>query len=183
MDFFVVPTVRFRFLYVWFVIDHRRRGIIHCNVTSNPTPQWVIQQLRESFPDDSAQRYLIFDNDSIFPDKVSEAIKDLDIEPKRTAFHSPWQNGTAERWVGSCKRELIDHVIVFNEEYLRRLLRDYVSYYNVERVHTVLRDSLEGRPIEDRPLPNVEVVGLPGSVVFTIATPGRWQRDARRLPH
>jgi transposase InsO family protein len=160
LGFSVVPTVTFRLLFVWFVIDHGRRGIIHCNVTSNPTPQWVIQQLRESFPDDSAQRYLIFDNDSIFSDKVSEVIKDLDIEPKRTAFHSPWQNGTAERWVGSCKRELIDHVIVFNEEHLRRLLRDYLSYYNVERVHTVLRDSPEGRPIEDRPLPNAKVVGL-----------------------
>jgi transposase InsO family protein len=161
MDFFVVPTVGFRLLYVWFIIDHGRRRIIHFNVTTNPTAQWVIQQLREAFPDDSAPRYLIFDNDTIFADDVSNSIKAFGTTPKRTAHMSPWQNGVAERWVGLCKREIIDHVIVFNEDHLRRLLRDYVSYYNVERVHTVLRDSPEGRPIETRPLPNAKVDGLP----------------------
>ncbi len=159
MDFFVVPTVRFRLLYVWFIIDHGRRRIIHFDVTTNPTALWVIQQLREAFPYDSAPKYLIYDNDSIFSGKVTEAIEDFDIEPKRSAFHSPWQNGTAERWVGSCKREITDHVIVFDEEHLRRLLRDYVSYYNAERVHTVLRDSPEGRPIEVRPSSDAKVVG------------------------
>jgi transposase InsO family protein len=161
MDFFVVPTVRFRLLYVWFVIDHGRRRIIHFGVSANPTAQWVIQQLREACPYDSAPDHLIYDNDSIFSDDVTEAIEYLGIRPKRTAFQSPWQNGVAERWVGSCKRELTDHVIVFNEDHLRRLLRDYVSYYNVERVHTVLRDSPAGRPIETRPLPHAKVVGLP----------------------
>jgi putative transposase len=160
MDFFVVPTIGFRLLYVWFAIDHGRRRIIHCNVTTNPTAQWVIQQLRESFPDDSAPRYLIFDNDTIFSDEVTEAIKRFGTEPKRTAFQSPWQNGVAERWVGSCKREIIDHVIVVNEEHLRRLLRDYVNYYNAERVHTRIQDAPEGRPIEVRPSPDAKVVGL-----------------------
>ena len=117
--------MRFRLLYVWFIIDHGRRRIIHFNVTANPTAQWVIQQLREAFPDDSAPRYLIFDNDTIFSDEATEAIKHFGTEPKRTAFQSPWQNGVAERWVGSCKREIIDHVIVLNEEHLRRLLRDF----------------------------------------------------------
>jgi transposase InsO family protein len=161
MDFLVVPTVRFRLLYVWFVIDHGRRRIIHFNATLNPTAEWVIQQLREAFPDDSAPRYLIMDNDSIFSDKVTEAIMSFGTKPKRIAFQSPWQNGVAERWVGSCKRELIDHVIVVNEDHLRRLLRDYVSYYNAERVHTVLGDSPNGRPIEARPSPAAKVVGLP----------------------
>ena len=161
MDFFVVPTIGFRLLYVWFTIDHGRRPIIHFNVTTNPTAQWVIQQLRESFPDDSAQRYLIFDNDTFFSDEVTEAIKRLGTEPKRTAFQSPWQNGVAERWVGSCKREIADHVIVFSEEHLRRLLREYVSYYNAERVHTVIRDAPEGRAIEAQPSPGAKVVGLP----------------------
>jgi len=160
MDFFVVPTVGFRLLYVWFVIDHGRRRIIHFNVTMNPTAQEWLQQLREAFPDDSAPRYLIFDNDSIFSDKVAEAIMGFGIEPKRTAFQSPWQNGVAERWVGSCKREVADHVIVFNEDHLRRLLREYVSYYNAERVHTVIRDAPEGRAIEARPSPGAKVVGL-----------------------
>jgi transposase InsO family protein len=161
MDFFVVPTLGFRLLYVWFIIDHGRRRIIHFNVTTNPRAQWVMQQLRESFPDDSAPRYLIFDNDSIFSDEVTEAIKSFDIEPKRTAFQSPWQNGVAERWVGSCKREIVDHVIVFNEGHLRRLLREYVSYYNAERVHTVIRDAPEGRAIEGRLSPDARVIGLP----------------------
>ena len=161
MDFFVVPTVGFRILYVWFVIDHGRRRIIHFNVTTNPTAQWVIRQLRESFPGDSAIRFLIYDNDSIFSAEVSKSVRSLGITPKRTAYRSPWQNGTAERWVGSCKRELMDHVIVFNGDHLHRLLRDYVSYYNTDRVHTPLRDAPEGRTIEARPSSNARVVGLP----------------------
>ena len=96
MDFFVVPSVGFRLLYVWFVIDHECCRIIHFTVTTNPTAQYLIQQLHESFPDDSAQRYLIFDNDSIFSDGVTEAIKSPGTEPKRTAFHSPRQ--TVARW-------------------------------------------------------------------------------------
>ncbi len=161
MDFFVVPTIGFRLLYVWFVIDHGRRRIIHFNVTTNPTAQWVIQQLRESFPDDSAPRYLIFDNDTIFSDEVSKSILSLGITPRRTAYRGPWQNGVAERWVGSCRREIIDHIIVFNEDHLRRLLRDYVNYYNAERVHTLLRDAPKGRATEARPSSGARVVGLP----------------------
>ena len=161
MDFFVVPTVRFRLLYVWFVIDHRRRRIIHFNVTTHPTALWVVQQLRESFPGDSTARYLICDNDSIFSNEVSTSIRFLGIKTKRTAYRSPWQNGTAERWVGSCKREITDHVIVFNETHLRRILRDYVTYYNRERVHTRLQDAPEGREVELRPALDAKVVGLP----------------------
>ncbi len=160
MDFFVVPTVSFRLLYVWFVIDHGRRRIIHFNVTSNPTATWVSQQLREAFPEVSAPRYLILDNDSIFSDDVSRSINSLGITPKRTAFRSPWQNGTAERWVGTCKRELIDHVVVLGEDHLRRLLRDYVNYYNADRVHTRLADAPEGRLLEVRPSFGAKVAGL-----------------------
>lgn len=161
MDFFVVPSIGFRLLDVWSVIEHGRRRILHFNVTVNPAAQWVMQQLREAFPDDSALRCLIFDDDSVFSDEVTEAIKNLGIEPKRTAFQSPWQNGVAERWVGSCRREILDHVIVFNEDHLRRLLRDYVSYYNAERVHTGIRDAPERRAIEAQPSPGAKVVGLP----------------------
>jgi len=154
-------TITFRLLYVWFIIDHERRRIIHVNATIHPTAQWVIQQLRESFPDDSAPNHLIFDNDTIFSSEVSALIKSLGITPKRTAYRSPWQNGTAERWVGSCKRELIDHVIVLNERHLRRLLRDYVRYYNTDRVHTSLQDSPKGRAAELRPSSGAKIVGLP----------------------
>ena len=161
MDFFVVPTVGFRLLYVWFVIDHGRRRILHFNVSANPTAQWVIQQLREAFPDGSVPDYLIYDNDSIFSNRVTEAIEHFQVRPKRTAYRSPWQNGTAERWVGSARRELLDHVIIFDEQHLRRLLRDYVAYYNAERVHTRLRDSPARRQIENRPSADAKVVGLP----------------------
>jgi transposase InsO family protein len=161
MDFFVIPTIRFRLLYVWFAIDHGRRRILRFNVTANPTCRWVIQQLRETFPDEPSHRHLIYDNDSIFSAAVTMAIERFQISPKRTAFRSPWQNGTAERWVGSVRRELLDHVIVLNEDHLRRLLRGYVDYYNAERVHTALEDSPAGRPVESRPSPLARVVGLP----------------------
>jgi transposase InsO family protein len=161
MDFLVVPTARFRLLYAWFVIGHGRRKIIHFGVTEHPTSSWVVQQLREAFPDETAPRFLIFDNDSIFSERVTESIKNIGIEPQLTAFRSPWQNGIAERWVGSVRRELLDHVIVLNEDHLRRLLREYVDYYNADRVHTTLQDSPMGRPTECRPSPEARIVGLP----------------------
>jgi transposase InsO family protein len=161
MDFFVVPTVRFRLLYVWFAIDHGRRKILHFNVTANPTARWVIQQLRETFPDEPSHQFLIYDNDAIFSTAVTGAIKSFDIDPKRTAFRSPWQNGTAERFVGSIRRELLDHVVVLNEDHLRRLLREYVEYYNNERVHTSISDAPSGRAVESRRSEHATVVALP----------------------
>jgi putative transposase len=161
MDFIVVPTIRFRLLYVWFVIDHGRRKIIHFGVTAHPTSLWVIQQLREAFPNDNCPRFLIYDNDSIFSERVTESIKNLGIEPQRTAFRSPWQNGIAERWVGSARREMLDHVIVMNERHLHHLMCEYVDYYNADRVHTQLRDSPIGRPTEHRPSPEAHVIGKP----------------------
>jgi transposase InsO family protein len=161
MDFCVVPTVSFQLLYVWFVIDHGRRRLIHFNVTSNPSARWVIQQLREAFPGASTPRYLLLDRDSIFSPEVMAAIGSFGIDPVRTAYRSPWQNSIAERWVGTCRRELLDHVIVFGESHLRRLLADYVAYYNAERVHTRIGDSPEGRPTETRPFPAAGVVGVP----------------------
>jgi transposase InsO family protein len=161
MDFFVVPTIRFQRLYAWFIINHGRREVLNFNVTTNPTAPWVVQQLRESFPDAAAASYLIFDNDSIFSEKVAEWVGRLGMMPKRTAYRSPWQNGTAERWVGNVRRELLDHVIVLNEHHLQRLLCEYVAYYNADRVHTQLRDSPVSRSTEHRPSPNAKVIGLP----------------------
>jgi putative transposase len=161
MDFFVVPTVRFRLLYVWFAIDHGRRRILHFNVTENPTSRWVIQQLRGTFPDEPTHRFLIYDSDSIFSPAVTNAIESFGVNPKRAAFRSPWQNGTAERVVGSVRRELLDHVIILNEDHLRQLLREYVDYYNAERVHTSIGDTPLGRPVESRPSSGARVVGLP----------------------
>ena len=96
MDFFVVPTVRFTLLYVWFILDHGRRRVLHFNVTGHPSARWVIQQLRETFPDHSAHRYLVLDNDSIFSTDVTCTVARFGIHPRRTAFQSPWQNGP--RW-------------------------------------------------------------------------------------
>jgi putative transposase len=139
MDFLVVPTARFRMLYVWFIIEHGRRWILHVNVTAHPTSSWTIQQLREAFPDEHSLRFLTHDNDTIFSDRVVEAIGHLGIESKRTAYRSPWQNGIVERWVGTVRRELLDHVIVIDERHLQRLLHEYVDYCNNEHVHAVLR--------------------------------------------
>ena len=161
MDFFVVPTVRFRLLYVWFAIDHGRRNILHFNVTESPSSRWVIQQLRETFPNEPIHRHLIYDNDAIFSPAVTNAIKSFEINPKRTAFRSPWQNGTAERVVGSVRRELLDHVIVLEEVHSRRLLREYVDYYNDERVHTSLQDAPVARPVDSRPSGSAKVIGFP----------------------
>jgi transposase InsO family protein len=121
----------------------------------------VIQQLRETFPNEPAHRFLIYDNDSIFSSAVTGAIMSFEIDPKRTAFRSPWQNGTAERVVGSMRRELLDHVVVLNEDHLKRLLREYVDYYNDERVHTSIGDAPNGRSLESRPSKSTKVIGFP----------------------
>jgi transposase InsO family protein len=138
MDFFTVPTLTFGVLYCFFVIAHDRRRILHWNVTRHPNREWVIQQLREAFPYDSSPKYLIFDRATNFNEEVFATVQSLGIEPKRTSFRSPWQNGVAERWVGSCRRDLLDHVIVLNERHLRRLMKEYVGYYHDDRTHLAL---------------------------------------------
>jgi putative transposase len=135
MDFFTVPTMTFGVLYGFFVIAYGRRQVLHFNVTRYPTSAWVSQQLREAFPYDSAPRYLIFDRGSNFSDGVIETIRSLGIEPKRTGIRSPWQNGIAERFVGSCRRDLLDHVIVLNARHCKRLMTEYVRYYHDDRTH------------------------------------------------
>jgi putative transposase len=135
MDFFTVPTVTFRLLYCFFVISHDRRQILHLNVTRHPTSDWIVQQLREAFPFESAPRFLIFDRDGKYGLEVPIAVKPMRITPIRTSYQSPWQNGVAERWVESCRRDLLDHVIVLNESHLKRLLTEYVAYYHEDRTH------------------------------------------------
>jgi putative transposase len=117
--------------------------------------------VREAFPADAALPFLVYDRDSIFSADVTTAIRNLGIERIRTAYRSFWQNPFAEQWLGTCRRELLDNMIVLGERHLRRLLADYVAYYNVERVHTGLGDSPKGRPSEARPSPSAKVVALP----------------------
>ena len=105
MDFFTLPTLSLRVLYGLFIIDHGRRRIVHFNATCNPTAQWVIQQLREAFPFDTAPAHLIFDRDAIFSAAVVRFVQALAASPRRIAYRSPWQNPVAERWIGSCRRE------------------------------------------------------------------------------
>jgi len=145
MDFFTVPTLTFGVLYCFFVIAHDRRRILHCNVTEHPTSAWFVQQLREAFAYDSAPRYLIFDRGTQFNEEVIDTAKSFGIKPKRTSFQSPWQNGVAESWVGNCRRDLLDHVIVVNERHLKRLMNEYVRYYHEDRTHLAL--AKQGAPV------------------------------------
>jgi transposase InsO family protein len=161
MDFFLVPTVSFQLLYVWFAIDHGRRRVLHFNVTQHPTARWVLQQLRDAFPDEPAHQFLVFDNDAIFSADVARSIAGFGIRPRRTALGSPWQNGTAERFVGTVRRELLDHVVVLNEKHLRRLLREYIAYYNEERVHSSIADAPNGRASETKPSRSARITRLP----------------------
>jgi transposase InsO family protein len=135
MDFFTVPTITFGVLYCFFVISHDRRRILHVNVTRHPTSRWIVQQLREAFPFGSAPRFLILDRDAQYGADVPAAIRSMKIKGIRTSLRSPWQNGVAERWVESCRRDLLDHVIAFNERHLKRLLANYVRYYHEDRTH------------------------------------------------
>jgi transposase InsO family protein len=105
MDFFVVPTLGFRLLYVWFALDHGRRRVLAFHITPSPTASWVSQRLHEAFPDASHHRFLIYDNDAIFCPAVTQVIEGLGLHPQRTSLQSPWQNGTAERFVGTVRRE------------------------------------------------------------------------------
>ena len=135
MDFFTVPTITFGVLYAFFVISHGRRHILHFNVTQHPTSRWVVQQLREAIPFELAPQFLIFDRDAKYGLEVPVAVRSLKMSAVRTCFESPWQNGVAERWVESCRRDLLDHVIAVNERHLKRLLSEYARYYDEDRTH------------------------------------------------
>jgi transposase InsO family protein len=160
IDFFIVPTATFRVLYVFIVLSHDRRHIVHFNVTAHPSAQWTAQQIVEAFAFDTAPRYLLRDRDSIYGDTVQRRIRSLAIEEVITAPRSPWQNPFVERVIGSIRRDCLDHVIVLNERHLRRILREYFSYYHSCRTHLSLnKDPPEPRTVEPPALGNV--IALP----------------------
>jgi len=162
MDFFTEPTVTFGVLYCLFVIAHDRRRILHYNVTRHPTTSWVAQQLREVFPYDSAPEYLIFDRELTFTGEILETLEGLGTTPVRTAVRSPWQNGVAGRFVESCRRDFLDHVIVLNERHLKRLLAEYVPYYHDDRTHLGLaKETPAGRVKQTDQRTSRRVVALP----------------------
>jgi len=156
-----LPTVTFRVLYCFFVIEHERRKILHCNVTQFPTSEWIVQQLQEAFPEPCRYRYVILDGDRKFDEEVLTFLRATGLKAKRTSVQSPWQNGLAERWIGSCRREILDHVIALNEEHLRRILGDCVKYHHEDRLHdSVEKDTPNRRIVEQRPGINAKVVSI-----------------------
>jgi hypothetical protein len=138
VDFFTVPTVSFRMLFVFVALAHHRRRVMHFNVTEHPTTAWTAQQTVEAFPEDTASRYLIRDRDQIYGECFRNRLRDMDITEVLAAPQSPWQNPFAERLVGSIRRECLDHVIVLGEKHLRRILKGYFDYYLGSRTHLSL---------------------------------------------
>jgi transposase InsO family protein len=149
VDFFTVPTIRFQVLYVFLVLAHERRRILHFNVTAHPTAEWTAQQLRNAFPWDSAPRYLLRDRDRIFGDDFTQQVRDLCIEQVLCAPRSPWQRAYVERVIGTIRRECLDHVIIFSETALYRQVKLFMKYYHQYRTHLSLdKDSPESREVQ-----------------------------------
>jgi putative transposase len=148
-DFFVVPTVTFQLLFVFVILSHHRRRPTHFAVTKNPTAEWTARQVLEAFPWDSAPRYLLRDRDSIYGDAFSGTVQSLGVREVLTAARSPWQNPYVERFIGSIRRECLDHVIISNEVGLSQILKHYFEYYERSRTHLGLeKDAPISRPIQ-----------------------------------
>jgi putative transposase len=149
VDFFTVPTVTFKVLFVLLVLSNDRRRVIHFNVTKSPTAAWAGQQIVEAFPWDTAPRYLVRDRDGTFGGEFNRRVESMGIEQTLIAPRSPWQNPYVERLIGSIRRECLDHTIIFNEKHLRRVLREYFKYYHESRTHLGLeKDCPQSRPVE-----------------------------------
>ena len=138
MDLFVVPTVGFDLLYALVIVRLDRRDLVWINITTNPTAEWVARQITEAFPWDMAPGYMIRDRDRVYGTVVTRRLRAMGIRDKPIAPASPWQNGFAERLIGSIRRECLDHIIVLGEVHLRRILKSYARYYNETRTHLAL---------------------------------------------
>jgi len=147
IDFFTVPTATFRVLFVFVVLSHERRRVLHFGVTEHPTQEWTMQQMREAYPWDQASRFVLRDRDAIYGTDFAAMTGAMGMEEVLTAPRSPWQNPFVERLVGSIRRECLDHVIVWNERSLRRTLHNCFAYYQRSRTHLALgKDAPEPRP-------------------------------------
>ena len=138
MDFFVVPTVGFDLLYAFIIVRLDRRDLVWIKVTAHPTAEWVARQITEAFPWNEAPRYMIRDRDCIYGAVATRRLRAMGIRDRPIAPTSPWQNGFAERLIGSIRRECLDHIIVLGEAHLRRILKSYARYYNGTRTHLAL---------------------------------------------
>ena len=144
MDLFLVPTISFRLLYRFLILQHSRRELVWLNVTAHPSAEWITRQLTEAYGWQQAPRYIIRDRDSVYGGAFARQLRAMGIRDQPIAPRSPWQNGCAERLIGSIRRDCLDHVIVFGERHLRHLLKSYQKYY--KRTHL----SLE----KDAPIPS-----------------------------
>jgi putative transposase len=171
-DFFVVPTATCRLLFVLVILAHERRRVVHVAVTEHPTAAWTAQQLREAFPWDQAPGYLLRDRDHAFHAWANTATA-MDIQEVLTAPRSPWQNACVERFIGSVRRECLDHAIVFNATGLQRLMKLYCAYYEQSRIHLSLN--------KDAPIPRPIAAPVDGRVVAVPQVGGlhhRYERQA-----
>src|SRR6516164_2062968 len=149
MDLFVVPTIGFDLLYAFVIVRLGRRDLVWINVTAYPTADWVARQITEAFPWNEAPRYMIRDRDRIYGTVVTRRLRAMGIRDRPTAPASPWQNGFAERLIGSIRRESVDHMIVVGEAHLRRILKSYARYYNGFRTHRSLnKDAPASRSVQ-----------------------------------
>jgi putative transposase len=172
IDFFVVPTVTFRLLYVFVVLEHKRRHIVHINVTDSPSARWTGQQIVNAFPYDSAPKYMIRDRDNIYGADFVRKLRAMHIEQVITAPRSPWQNPYCERVIGTVRRDCLDHVIVLGEQHLRRILREYLEYYHGSRTHLSLD--------KDAPEPRAREAICDGNVIAIPMVGGLHHRYTRR---
>jgi transposase InsO family protein len=138
IDFLIVRTLNFRLLFVFVVLSHERRHAIHFNVTEHPTAEWTARQIAEAFPWDSAPGYLLHDRDCIYGAAFHQRVSEMEIHEILTAARSPWQNAYVERFIGTMRRECLDHLIIFNESSLKRILTSYFEYYEHSRTHLSL---------------------------------------------
>jgi len=160
VDFFTVPTISFRVLYVFLVLAHDRRRIVHFNVTTHPTAEWTAQQLREALPFDQVPRYLLRDRDGILGSEFRRDVKAMGIKEVLSTPRSPWERAFVERVIGTIRRECLDHLMVFNQASLYRHVKSFLAYYHESRTHRSLaKDSPEPRPVHSAECG--AVVGIP----------------------
>jgi transposase InsO family protein len=145
MDLFLVPTISFRLLYGFLILRHSRRELLWLGVTTHPSAEWIARQLTEAYGWQQAPRYIVRDRDCVYGDVFLRRLRAMGIRDRPIAPRSPWQNGCAERLIGSIRRDCLDHVVVFGEQHLRHVLNSYQKYYNEARTHLSLH--------KDSPIP------------------------------
>ena len=155
IDFFTVPTITMKVLFVFLVLEHRRRQVLHFNVTEHPSAAWTSQQIVEAFANQNPPQYLLRDRDRIYGQEVRLRISSLQMEEVLTAPRSPWQNPYAERLIGSIRRDCLDHFMIFNARHLKRTLNSYFTYYHGSRTHLGL----------DKQCPHARQVSSIGKIV------------------